>query len=90
MEYSAIHRVRHNGWQMRRNERAAIRLPGAPCNALMRHGEPCVVKVTMRRTLCSVGFSRLAPSGSSHATPRAHTRSIQPLSTAGWAPHQVG
>ena len=56
----------------------------------MRHGDPCVVNVTIRRTLCNVGFNRFAPSGSSHATPQAHTRSIQPFSTAGCAPHHVG
>ncbi|MEY3091690.1 MAG: hypothetical protein RIU67_473, partial [Actinomycetota bacterium] len=33
---------------MTRSDRLTILFPGTPCNALMRHGDPCVVNVTIR------------------------------------------
>ena len=73
-----------------RRLRVIVRLPPSPSTMLIHFGDPWVVTATSRRMLWSPGFNRLAPSGSVHATPLTHTRSIQPFSIAGWPDHQVG
>ena len=56
----------------------------------MSFDDPWVVTTTMRRTLRNNGRTRLEPAGRVHATPFAHTRSIQPFSIAGCPLHHVG
>ena len=73
-----------------RKLRVSVRLPLSPSTELMNFDDPCVVTATSRRTLRRPGRRRFAPSGSVHATPLTHTRSIQPLSIAGCPDHQVG
>ncbi len=79
-----------SGWHIERRLRVRVRLPLSPSTMLISFDEPCVVTATRRRTLRSPGRRRFAPSGKVHATPFTHTRSIQPLSIAGWPDHQVG
>ena len=81
--YIAIQSVLARRWHNARSERVTVRLPPSPSSTLTHFDDPWVVMAVSRRTLVRRAFTRLAPAGMSHATPRTHTRSIQPLSIAG-------
>ena len=70
---------------------STIRLPTSPSSALTNFDEPCVVMATIRRTLCRRACSAVRLRRAGPRPRRAtHTRSIQPLSIAGWPLHHVG
>ena len=90
MPYIASHVVRVSGWHTARSVRVTMRLPTSPSSALTSFVEPWVVMATIRRTLRSRAWMRVDSGGRSKATSRTQTRSIQPLSIAGWPLHHVG